>query len=244
MGTHILLLAGSFEAQRVTAALSARDIGYEAWITEPPRGPAMMPQVPLLRRLADAQAMRAAIAAGGFTAVLDASHAFDRSVTEQAVQAARALGLPYLRLSRPPWTLEQPGWRSAADTHAAATMVGPGARVFAATGWDSLQAFADFPGAVLMLRQTRRHDRPAPFPFVELVFGDPPFDVEKETALFKAREVDLLICRNLGGEASRSKLDAATALGIEVILIDRPPAPAGIATVWRTEQALDWVGTL
>lgn len=92
-----------------------------------------------------------------------------------------------------------------------------------------------------MLRQTRRHTRPAPYPFVELVFGDPPFSVEDEQAVFQDLNIDTLICRNLGGRASRPKLDAATALGINVILIDRPLPPEGMQAVEDIETALDWV---
>lgn len=244
-GSHILLLAGSFEARHLAERLSAQGVQYTAWLSEAPRGAAVMPQVPLLRRFDDSAAMQAAIAEVGFTAVLDASHTFDRSVTHQAVAAARALGLPYLRLERPAWETEgKPRWHLATDLAEANARIGKGRRVFCATGWDSLSEYAGFAGEVLLLRQTRMHDRAAPFPFVELVFGDPPFSARDEQALFERLRVDMLICRNLGGRASRPKLDAAEALDLDVILIDRPVAPEGILRVSGSDAAVDWVAKL
>ena len=241
----ILLLAGSFEARRVAEALTAQGVVYDAWLSEAPRGAAPMPQIPLLRRFDTGTQMRNAIAEGGYTAVLDAGHVFDRTVTHAAYAAAGALNLPYLRLERPAWDAnEHPRWRSAANLTEANAMIPAGARVFCATGWASLPAFADFAGARLFLRQTRRHPRPAPYPHVELVFGDPPFSVAQEEALFTRLGIDLLMCRNLGGAASRPKLDAARALDLDVILIDRPPAPEGSAQVTEIDAAISWIAAL
>lgn len=241
----ILLLAGSLEARRVAEALCAQGVPYDAWLSEAPRGTAPLPQIPQLRRFADAAAFEQAVRMGGYRAVLDAGHGFDRAVTQQAYEATTALGLPFLRLERPAWELaDRPQWRRARDAAQACAMISPHARVFCATGWDSLPDFAGFKGDVLMLRQTRRHGRAAPYPFVELVFGDPPFSVAAETALFEQLQVDLLVCRNLGGAASHTKLDAAAALGMEVILIDRPDLPDGLPVVTQVQTALDWVAAL
>ena len=242
---RILLLAGSFEARCVAEALSARGFVYDAWLSEAPRGAAPMPQVPHLRHFSDSAAFEAAVVQGGYGAVLDAGHVFDRTVTRHAFTAAGALGLPYLRLERPAWAVAgHPRWRRATDVAQANAMIPAGARVFCATGWDSLPAFEGFRGETLMLRQTRRHGRAAPFPFVKLVFGDPPFSVGDEKALFALLGVDLLICRNLGGVASRPKLDAAAALEMDVILIDRPEAPAGLPMVTDVNAAMAWVSNL
>lgn len=241
----ILLLAGSFEARRVAEALSAQGLIYDAWLNEPPRGAAPMPQIPVLRQFGSTQAVQAAMTEGGYGAVIDASHVFDRSVTQMAFGAARALGLPYLRLERPAWqTAGHPRWRRAGDVAQANAMIPPHARVFCATGWESLREFIPFQGQRLLLRQTRTHDRPPPYPHVELVFGDPPFSTEQEVALFKRLDVDLLICRNLGGRASRPKLDAADVLDLDVILIDRPAAPDGLPSVAEIDAALAWLDGL
>ncbi len=242
---HILLLAGSSEARGIAEALSARGLRYTVWLSEPPRGPAPLPQVPQLRRFPDASAMQAALAQKGFTALIDAGHVFDRTAREQATAAATALGLPFLRVERPAWdTAGQLHWQTAPDVASANRLIPQGARVFCTTGWDSLTDYAGFRGAVLMLRQTRKHDRPAPYPFVELMFGDPPFDAQQEEALFAKLGVDVLVCRNIGGAASRPKLDAAIALGLDVILLDRPARSGRLHVVADVGTALNWVEEL
>jgi precorrin-6A/cobalt-precorrin-6A reductase len=239
-GRHILL-----QAYSVAQALDARAVSHVAWMSEAPRGSLRMAQMPLLRRFAGCRQMQEAIAQGGFDAVLDAAHSFDRRATGFACAAAQALGLPYLRLERAPWELaQQPHWCRARDAAQACAMTGPGARVFSTTGWDSLPDFAGFAGDAVLLRQTRAHRRPAPYPFVQLVFGDPPFTPASEQALFALLRVDTLICRNIGGTASMPKLEAARALGLAVIVIDRPAAPAGMQAVARVADALDWVARL
>lgn len=244
-GLHILLLGGSSEARLLAETLSALEIAYTVWLSEAPRGPAPLPQVPQLRRFPDVAAMQDEMAQGGFTAVLDASHVFDPATTEQGYSAACALGLPYLRIERPAWNINAyPRWKSVPSVSQANTCIGKGARVFCATGWDSLPEYSGFLGDVLMLRQTRRHDRAVSSPYVELVFGDPPFDAASEVALFEKLGVDLLVCRNLGGTGSWPKLEAADVLGLDVILIDRPAVTDGLHVVDRVEAALSWLDAL
>ena len=223
-------------------AMTEAQISYEAWLSEAPRGMAPMAQIPRLMRFASAADMQAAITQGGFSAVVDASHGFDAASSRHAQAATEALGLPYLRITRAPWSLDGlANIGSVVDVVSANTRVPSGARVFCATGWDSLSDYAGFRGEVLMLRQTRRHSRPAPYPFVDLIFSDPPFTVQSEQALFQKLGVDMLICRNLGGTASRPKIDAACALGLEVLLIDPPARTGGALTVAEIEDAMDWV---
>jgi precorrin-6A/cobalt-precorrin-6A reductase len=180
----------------------------------------------------------------GCRAVVDASHGFDGEMTRQGALAAAKLGLPFVTLRRPAWALEGPRWRRARDVEAAVASLGTGSRVFAATGWASLDAFAGFRGERVYLRQTTPHDRAAPFDFVELVFGDPPFTRESEVTLFRDLRITTLICRNLGGRPSRPKLDAATVLGLDIVLIDRPPVPEGINVLSEVDAVLGWVDGL
>lgn len=239
----ILLLAGSAEARRIATALLGGGLQVRAWMSEPPRGPDPMPVPHEILCLDDPATVLPRMAS--FDAVIDASHGFDGQMTEVGAVAARHAGLPFISLSRPCWdSAESPLWSSAVNLQAAMAMLSPGERVFSAAGWPSLKACENFPGEVLFLRQTTPHNRPAPLPFVTLVFGNPPFGVADETALFRELRIDALICRNLGGVPSRPKLDAAKALGLKVILLDRPVAPEGVLQVDSVDQVLDWVAAL
>ena len=43
---------------------------------------------------------------------------------------------------------------------------------------------------------------------------------------------------------TRPKLDAAAALGVPVVMVDRPALPAGVPTVTTVDDAVDWVRSL
>lgn len=239
-GLKLLVLAGSAEARQIAQAAQAAGAQVQAWVSEPPRGPNPMPVATALHRFDDPARIVAAMS--GFDAVIDASHGFDDLMSRVGAQAAAQLGLPCVHYSRAPWDLgENENWIQVADVAAAVAVCAAGTRAFSATGWASLDAFAGFKGARVFLRQTTPHNRPSPFDFVQLVFGDPPFSVASETALFKELRIDTLICRNLGGRASRPKLDAAQKLGLKVILIAPPPLGQGMQRVHNIEAALAWV---
>lgn len=201
-----------------------------------------MPVPSELRDPRDAAALQRDMAR--YDAVLDLSHGFDASLSHAGFAAATRLGLPFLSFERPGWPTDDPHVQAAPDVATAAHAVPRGARVFAATGWASMPDFVPFRGSQLMLRQTSRHERPAPYDFVELIFGAPPFTVAQEMALFRDLSLDLLICRNLGGVASRPKVDAALALGVPVILIDRPSPPQDAPRLSDIDAICDWVDTL
>ncbi|MFC6583985.1 precorrin-6A/cobalt-precorrin-6A reductase [Sulfitobacter aestuariivivens] len=196
-GLRLLVLAGSVEARRMAQAALERGAEVRAVVSEPPRGPNPMPVPCDLISLDDPSAVAQAVSQAD--AVLDASHGFDAQMSALGFRAACAAGKPFLSYQRPAWdVLCDFKMRATASVEAAMTAIRPGARVFSACGWASLPACAPFPGEVLFLRQTSPHDRPAPYPFVSLVFGDPPFDLQTERTLFEELQVDTLLCRNLG----------------------------------------------
>jgi len=242
-GSDILLLAGSAEARQIGAALRDRGIGVRALMSEPPRGSNPMPMPFALHDFNDLAGLTAQMQS--CRAVVDASHGFDGIMTQQGFLAARQAGLPFVSLSRPSWDVGAGrNLQAAADVRIANAMIPAGGRVFSATGWASLSDYLPFAGSKLFLRQTGRHGRAAPYDFVELVFGDPPFTVADEIALFEKLGVEVLICRNLGGVPSRPKVDAAEALGLTTILIDRPAPPQGALVARDVGAILDWVAEL
>ena len=70
----------------------------------------------------------------------------------------------------------------------------------------------------------------------KIILARPPFPVEDEIALMRDEGVSVLVSKNAGGPA-RAKLDAARALGLPVIMIERPVVPA-VPVVTTMEQAV------
>lgn len=237
---NLVVLAGSAEARQIAGAAQDRGARVRALISEPPRGQAPMPVPATLLDFTKAAPIVAALE--GAEAVVDASHGFDAAMSDVGLQAARARDLPFICFRRRAW-----GDGAAQHVRSIAEVVAdiaPGERVFCATGWASLDEWAGFLGETLFVRQTQRHGRKPPLPFARCIFGDPPFSVESETALFRDLKIDRLVCRNLGGAPSRPKVDAALDLGLKVTLLRRPPLPKALpqaAVVDSVDAVLDWL---
>ena len=71
-----------------------------------------------------------------------------------------------------------------------------------------------------------------------------PYRYDGELALLREHRIDALVTKNSGGDMTRAKLDAAAALGIPVVMVARPPLPAGVTAVGSVEEAAEWVTRL
>jgi len=117
--------------------------------------------------------------------------------------------------------------------------------VFLATGRQTLDRYENMQGRYLICRQIDRAERRFPFDNGEFLISRPPFSEAAERQLFQELAIDWLVVKNSGGRASRTKLDAARALGLPVAMIRRPAPPDAVrvstvaaALNWAREQAL------
>jgi precorrin-6A/cobalt-precorrin-6A reductase len=67
-----------------------------------------------------------------------------------------------------------------------------------------------------------------------------PFTLDDERQLLTTHAIEAIVSKNSGGDATYAKLIAARELGLPVVMIQRPPMPAG-EQVANVEQALVWV---
>ncbi|WP_372804240.1 precorrin-6A/cobalt-precorrin-6A reductase, partial [Loktanella salsilacus] len=95
-------------------------------------------------------------------------------------------------------------------------------------------------GRYLICRQIDPPEAAFPFENGEYLIGRPPFSVEHEVELFAALGIDCIVVKNAGGDASRTKLTAARALGIPVLMIRRPPPPEGAQITGSVDAAVAW----
>ncbi len=174
-------------------------------------------------------------------AVVDATHPFARAMTEHAVAATTAAGVPLLVLRRDGW-IAGPGdrWHRVPDGAAAARLVdGMGERVFLATGSGDLAAFTGLDAHWFLLRAV--DPPPAPLPVRHhLVLARGPFTADSERALLREHRIDLVVTRDSGGAMTAAKLVAARELGLPVVLLERPPGP-GVPTVATVDEAVRWL---
>lgn len=155
------------------------------------------------------------------TGVIDATHPFAENISRSAVEAADATGVPLIRFVREAW--DPSGFQCVPDLDAAAHALPCAARAFLTVGGKSLAPFVHRSDVWFLFRGVD----PMENLFVqgEALVQRPPFTLEGEVALMKAHRITHLVTKNAGGEQTRSKLDAATQLGIPVIMVERPVLP-------------------
>ena len=157
--------------------------------------------------------------------LLDVTHAFDTQTRRAAIRVAPHAA--FARVGRDLWTPEaRDDWTEVDDIAQAVAMLPRGARVFAATGRESLPALGQHDGPVF-LRQLNRHSEPTGHAHCRFVFGAAPFEPSGEVDLLKRLNIDVVVARNIGGTGSFPKLAAARVLGLPAILLRPPPLPDG-----------------
>ena len=67
-----------------------------------------------------------------------------------------------------------------------------------------------------------------------------PFDKNSEKQLLDKHNIDTVVSKNSGGNATYAKIIAARELGIKVMMVKRPMLPQG-EWVEDVESALEWV---
>lgn len=175
-----------------------------------------------------AEALAGFLHEGGFTHVIDATHPFAAQMSQNACIACAATGTPLCALERPPW---QPGpedqWQRVPDLGGAvAALPSEPARIFLAIGKQNLGLFAARPQHHYLLRLVDPPAEPLPLPDATAVIARGPFDLEGDLALLRDHAITHIVAKNAGGTGARAKLDAARALALPVILIDRPTLPS------------------
>lgn len=173
--------------------------------------------------------------------VVDATHPYAARISANARIACETAGVDRTILWRAAWTA-QPGddWIQVADAAEAAELLPRvGKRAFLALGSGQLWQFAGVKGVWLISRvaeMPESHSAPPGF----VVVGRGPFDAGDELRLMEARDIDVLVSRNSGGEATVGKITAARRRGIPVIMLERPaPEPGELCSDFK--EVLQWI---
>lgn len=240
----ILLLAGTAEARTLAEALHQKGIVVTASLAGATRAPLPLPVPTRIGGFGGEAGFCGWLAQHRPRAVIDATHPFAVQITARTQRICAEAGLPYLRLDRPAWQPEPTdNWHQIDGPEAAAALIPAGAKVFLATGRQSLPSFAALAeGRQLILRVIDRPEVPFPFKNGRYSIGRPPFSAQSERSFLSDLRPDWLIAKNAGGAGGRAKLTAAAQLGIAVALICRPPPVAPMVT--SVAAALAWAEAL
>lgn len=238
---RVLLLGGTSEARALAARLHP-EVGVISSLAGRVPDPALPVGEVRIGGFGGVEGLRRWLSETGVDAVVDATHPYAATITANAAAACDALGVPHLVLARPAW---EPGGAVvvSSDAEAAKTVAAERySRVFLTTGRSGTAAFVDVDAWFLIRAVTAPAGATLP-PRHQLVLSRGPYHYDDELALLRQHRIDALVTKNSGGAMTRPKLDAASALGVAVIMVDRPPLPEGVTTVSTVDEAADWVSS-
>lgn len=240
---RILILGGTAEASAL-AKLLAGDARFQPTLSLAGRtaSPATPPIPYRIGGFGGADGLADYIKAERVCAMVDATHPFAARISANAVSAARTAGVPLASLVRPGWTrTEGDRWIAVTSPEEAAAALGPEPRrVFLATGRLELPAFAAAPQHSYIARVIDHPGEVALPPNIEFIYSRGPYDAASETRLLAERRAEVVVSKNSGGAATYGKIEAARALGLPVVMIERPHKPAG-TIVNGSAEALRWL---
>jgi len=177
------------------------------------------------------EARRQALSGSRARALIDATHPYASSMSEQLMGLSRELGIPYVRYERASEFAAADGILCATPQLAAERAIASGRRIFLATGSKDLAAFLQAPGAADKQWFVRLTAEPE---FIQraVALGVPrericamqgPFSAEFNTVLWRDWRIDCVVTKDSGGAGGyRAKADAARALGIALVVMARP----------------------
>lgn len=184
------------------------------------------------------------------TVVVDATHPFAARMTEAAALACADVAVPLIVLRRPSWSgtrADAAAWDHVPDHATAARRAAELAEapiddftVLLTVGRQATPAYvAALAHHRVLARVTEARDLAVP-PGWRIIADRGPFPREAEQALFASAPLRVLVTKDSGGAATAAKLDIAAERGIRVVMVDRPPLPAGVESVGTVAEARDW----
>ncbi|WP_317205254.1 precorrin-3B C(17)-methyltransferase [Janthinobacterium sp.] len=192
------------------------------------------------------EARRQALTQSGARVLLDATHPYATSMSEQLIGLALELDIPYLRYERASEFAPADGELCASAQQAGERAIALGQRIFLATGSKDLATFLTLPGAADKQWFARLTAEPE---FIQraIALGVPrdricamqgPFSEGFNTALWRDWGIDCVVSKDSGDAGGyRAKADAARALGIPLLVVARPQLDYPL-------QAGDYAGVL
>jgi precorrin-6A/cobalt-precorrin-6A reductase len=236
---RVLLLGGTAEARGLAEQLHP-DVDIISSLAGRVPDPALPVGPVRIGGFGGVDGLRDWLVGNDITTVVDATHPFAATITAHAATVCAKLGLPYLVLHRPPW---DPAGALVVgnDTQAAEAVAATGySRVFLTTGRSGIGAFTES-AAWFLIRVVTEPDAAVLRRNHELVFSRGPYRYDDECELLRSRGIEVLVTKNSGGPLTEAKLDAASDLDIDVIMIERPALPSGVPVVGSVQEALLWV---
>ena len=154
--------------------------------------------------------------------VIDATHPYATNISSNAAEVCKALNIPLLSYCRPPWQARNKDqWIMVDNWSEAKKAMYVFKRPFITIGRDAINKTDSIPEHQFWLIRSAIADNLSQANY-QIIKAIGPFSEEQELTLMKAHNIDVVVCKNSGGNAVDGKLKAARTLQIPVIMLNRP----------------------
>jgi precorrin-6A/cobalt-precorrin-6A reductase len=174
--------------------------------------------------------------------IIDATHPFAAQISWHVAGAATKVGIPRLLLVRPAWVRSiEDTWIEVERIEAAVQAIPASAeRIFVTIGRQQLAPFAVLTDKWCLMRSIDPPDPSIPLPPGKLLLDRGPFSLEGERQLLREYQIQAIVSKNSGGDATYAKIIAARELGLPVVMVQRPIVPEG-ERVADVAGAVEWL---
>ena len=222
----IVILGGTAEARQLASILVADGVDVVSSLAGRVRRPNLPPGRVRIGGFGGVDGLAKYLQLQPAAALVDATHPFAATISENAVQAASRTGTPLIRLERPGWT-DHPrasSWIWVRDAAAARAVADSARRPFLTTGRQSLTEFGPWADRDVLVRLVDPPAKPLPERWT-VIMSRGPYSYSDERQILSEYAIDVLLSKDSGGAHTVAKLDAAGDLGIPVVIIARPDHP-------------------
>jgi precorrin-6A/cobalt-precorrin-6A reductase len=236
----IVILGGTAEARQLASILVADGVDVVSSLAGRVRRPNLPPGRVRIGGFGGVDGLAEYLQLQPAAALVDATHPFAATISENAVQAASRTGTPLIRLERPGWT-DHPrasSWIWVRDAAAARAVADSARRPFLTTGRQSLTEFGPWADRDVLVRLVDPPAKPLPERWT-VIMSRGPYSYSDERQILSEYAIDVLLSKDSGGAHTVAKLDAAGDLGIPVVIIARPDHPP-VRTASTVAEVAAW----
>ncbi|MEE2746150.1 MAG: cobalt-precorrin-6A reductase [Pseudomonadota bacterium] len=172
--------------------------------------------------------------------VIDATHPFATIITNNIINVCAKTNIPLLKYCRKKWIPGDISWTSVNSySEAAQEICVTDTRIFLSIGTKLLDQFSSHSEKWFLIRTIEKPDLQIPLKNYEVLVERGPFDIKHEIELLISYQINLLICKNSGGNPP-TKLRAAHNLGIKILMIEQPTF-CNVNVVYDIANSVAWI---
>jgi len=244
----VLILGGTGDAVKLAAKLATiPEIEVISSLAGRTKKPAALVGKFRIGGFGGAEGLANYLQANSIDILIDATHPCAGQITINGAIATQLVNIPHLMLVRPQWEkIAGDNWIEVESVEAAARAIPESVnRVFITSGRQQLEPFLQrshiYPDTWYLMRSIDPPDLELPNSKVLLDRG--PFSLEQELQVMRNYQIQAIVSKNSGGDATYAKIVAARELGIPIVMVQRPAMPEG-EKVTSIEEAIAWLNQI